>query len=87
MYRYQAEYTPNPPECQRRRGRCLNCNSGPETGRLPDIITIAICAVICGADSWVYVEMFGKSKEEWFCSFMSIQLVIHTWLELSHLLS
>ena len=33
---------------------------------LLDILTIAICAVICGADSWVYVEMFGKSKEEWF---------------------
>ena len=34
--------------------------------QLLDVITIAICAVICGADSWVYVEMFGKSKEEWF---------------------
>ena len=33
---------------------------------LLDIITITICAVICGADSWVYVEMFGKSKEDWF---------------------
>ena len=33
---------------------------------LLDIITIAICGVICGADSWVFVEMFGKSKEEWF---------------------
>ena len=29
---------------------------------LLDIITIAICAVICGADTWVYVAMFGKSK-------------------------
>lgn len=42
----------------------------PRTGRakrhnLTDVITIAICAVICGADSWVDVEMFGKSKEEW----------------------
>ena len=37
---------------------------------LLDILTIAIwSAVICGADSWVYVEMFGKSKEEWFRSF------------------
>ena len=26
--------------------------------QLLDIITIAICAVICGADSWVHVEMF-----------------------------
>src|SRR5438132_8254623 len=24
-----------------------------------DIITIAICAVLCGADSWVDVEVFG----------------------------
>ena len=39
---------------------------------LPDIITIAICAVICGTDSWVYVEMFGKSKEEWFRTFLDL---------------
>ena len=38
--------------------------------QLLDIVAIAICAVICGADSWVYVEMFGKSKEEWFRSFL-----------------
>ena len=37
-----------------------------------DIIAIAVCAVICGADSWVYVEMFGKSKEEWFRSFLGL---------------
>ena len=30
---------------------------------------IAIGAVICCADSWVYLEMFAKSKEEWFRSF------------------
>ena len=39
---------------------------------LLDILTIAICAVICGADSWVHVEMFGKSKEEWFRSFLDL---------------
>ena len=37
-----------------------------------DIVAIAICAVICGADSWVYVEMFGKSKEEWFRTFLDL---------------
>ena len=46
-------------ECSKRHG-------------LLDILTIAICAVICGADSWVYVEMFGKSKEEWFRSFLGL---------------
>ena len=39
---------------------------------LLDIITIAICAVICGADSWVHVAMFGKSKEEWFRTFLEL---------------
>ncbi len=39
---------------------------------LRDIIAIAICAVICGADSWVYIELFGKSKEEWFQTFLEL---------------
>ena len=37
-----------------------------------DIITIAICATICGADSWVHVELFGKSKLEWFQTFLEL---------------
>ena len=39
---------------------------------LLDIITIAICAVICGADTWVHVAMFGRSKEEWFRTFLDL---------------
>ena len=30
--------------------------------QLSDIIVIAVCAVICGADSWVEIEEFGRSK-------------------------
>jgi predicted transposase YbfD/YdcC len=37
---------------------------------LIEIIIIAICAVICGADSWVEVEEFGKAKEEWLRTFL-----------------
>ena len=40
--------------------------------QLLDIITIAICAVICGADSWVHVEMFAKVKEGWFRTFLDL---------------
>ena len=40
--------------------------------QLLDIVVIAICAVICGADSWVYVEMFGKGKEGWFRTFLDL---------------
>lgn len=32
---------------------------------LMDIVTIALCGVIAGADSWVDVEAFGRRKAEW----------------------
>ena len=40
--------------------------------QLLDIIVIAICATICGADSWVHMEMFGRSKEEWLKTFLKL---------------
>lgn len=39
---------------------------------LLDIVTIATCAILCGADSWVEVELFGTSKQEWFASFLAL---------------
>jgi len=33
--------------------------------KLIDILVIAICAIICGADSWVEVAEFGTEREEW----------------------
>ncbi len=33
--------------------------------KLLDIIIIAICGMICGAEGWVEIEEFGKEKEEW----------------------
>lgn len=38
--------------------------------QLIDIITIAVCAVICGADDWVEIEEFGNSKREFFEQFL-----------------
>jgi predicted transposase YbfD/YdcC len=40
--------------------------------KLIDIVTIAICAVICGADSWVDIETYGKSKHEWLKQFLEL---------------
>src|SRR5512147_380590 len=40
--------------------------------KLLDIITIAICAVICGADSWVEIEEFGKARYEWLMGFLEL---------------
>lgn len=39
---------------------------------LLDIITISICAAICGADTWVEVAQFGNAKLEWFRRFLSL---------------
>lgn len=39
---------------------------------LMDIIAITICAVVCGADSWVEIEDFGRAKERWLKSFLSL---------------
>ncbi len=33
--------------------------------KLIDIITITICAVICGADGWNDIELYGKCKYRW----------------------
>lgn len=39
---------------------------------LLDIVVIAICAVICGADTWVDVEDFGNAKLPWLQQFMPL---------------
>ena len=39
---------------------------------LLDIVVIAICAAICGADSWTDMELFGEAKEQWFRSFLEL---------------
>jgi predicted transposase YbfD/YdcC len=40
--------------------------------KLIDVITIALCAVICGADTWEEIEEFGLAKREWFESFLEL---------------
>ncbi len=40
--------------------------------KLIDIITIAICAVICGADTWVDIESYGRAKLEWLKQFLEL---------------
>ena len=40
--------------------------------RLSDMIVIAVCAVICCADSWADVADFGRAKLKWFETFMDL---------------
>ena len=37
-----------------------------------DIIVTAICAVICGADTWADIELLGNSNEDWFRQFLKL---------------
>lgn len=37
-----------------------------------DIIVIAICAVVCGANHWTDVAKFGRAKFGWFNSFLEL---------------
>jgi hypothetical protein len=42
--------------------------------KLIDIIGIAICGAICGAEGWVDIEIYGNNKISW----------LKTFLELTH---
>ncbi len=39
---------------------------------MSDIVTIAILAVICGADHWNLVERFGTRKLAWLSTFLEL---------------
>ena len=37
-----------------------------------DILVIAICAIICGADTWEEMEEYGEEKEDWLRTFLEL---------------
>ena len=39
---------------------------------LADILVIAICAIICGANDWEAVAEFGRSKQAWFQTLLEL---------------
>lgn len=39
---------------------------------LQDMLTITILATICGADNWVEISNFGKSKKAWLSEFLEL---------------
>jgi predicted transposase YbfD/YdcC len=44
--------------------------------KLMDILTIALCGVICGAGDWVAVVYYATQKKAWFESFLELPLGI-----------
>jgi predicted transposase YbfD/YdcC len=49
------------PRVDRRKLHCLS-----------DLLTIAICALLCGADSFEDMEVFGEAKQDWFKTFLDL---------------
>ncbi len=40
---------------------------------LVNIVVIAVCAVICGADDFVAIAKFGRTKRKWFAKFLDLK--------------
>ena len=40
--------------------------------RLLDIVVIALCAVIAGAESWDDIALFGQTKADWLRQFLAL---------------
>ncbi len=41
--------------------------------KLEDILAIAICATICGADGWTEIAFFGECKQKWLKTFLELK--------------
>lgn len=46
--------------------------AGNSIHKLHDLIVIAVLAVICGADGWVQVQMWGHCKARWLATFLDL---------------
>ncbi|MBM4284522.1 MAG: ISAs1 family transposase [Deltaproteobacteria bacterium] len=64
---------PVPPAPFRKHFDCIKDPRRPNTRRLlHDILMIALCALISGADSWTQVAEYGRSQLDWFQEFLQL---------------
>lgn len=56
--------------------RCFSDLSDPRSGnsihRLHSLLVVAVMAIICGADGWVQVQLWGECKFEWLKTFLDL---------------
>ena len=45
---------------------------GPSCTPLTDILVLSVLSVICGADSFVAIALFGRLNEEWLRTFLEL---------------
>jgi predicted transposase YbfD/YdcC len=54
---------------------------------LVNIVTIALCAVICGADDFVAIAKFGRAKRKWLSRFLDLSSGIPSHDRFNHVLA
>jgi predicted transposase YbfD/YdcC len=59
----------------------------PVTYPLINIVTVAICAVICGADDFVAIAKFGRAKRKWLSRFLDLSSGIPSHDRFNHVLA
>jgi hypothetical protein len=40
--------------------------------KLTDIVTITICAVICGCDDWTEIVLYAERKKDWLATLLEL---------------
>ena len=53
--------------------RCSYLNDHP----LINILTIALCAIVAGAEGWTDVANFGRQKQAWLSQFLDLTAFLH----------
>ena len=46
--------------------------AGPTRHRLLDLLVIAVCAVVAGAETWVDIAHYGRMKHAWLTTFLDL---------------
>lgn len=47
-------------------------NGPAQVHELLNIVVIAVCAIVCGANRWTEVEAFGKAQQAWLSTFLAL---------------
>ncbi|RQR82854.1 transposase family protein [Burkholderia sp. Bp8977] len=54
-------------------GSLTDPRSRPSPHDLREILTVALCAILSGADSWVAIRIWGESKLDWLRRYLPLE--------------
>ena len=54
---------------------------------LINIVFIAVCGILCGANNWTQISEFGKAQKNWFGEFLEMPKGFHRMIRLGRYLA